>query len=159
MLPSSPWQCGDKGHERLDGQSRSVHCRDVAKVRSLPRYLSLALIACALLLRAIVPAGWMPTLGADGTARISICSGMGPQTVWLDRDGKLHKDAPTGQHHDQQPCGFGALGLGLDVGPSPAVPPQSRSIEATAPFDGQTLAIGRGLAAPPPPSTGPPSLT
>jgi len=147
-----------KSAHPLDETPRQVHWRAVTRIRSLPRHVPLALIAFAMLLRVIVPAGWMPTTGADGAIRISICTGMGAETAYIDRDGKLHKEAPGGTHHDPQPCGFGALALGLNGGPAPAL--LLPFVAATAVERGafQTASIGQGLAAPPPPSTGPPSL-
>ena len=127
------------------------------RIRALPRHIPLVLIACAMLLRVLIPAGWMPTTGADGMARISICTGMGAETAWIDHDGKIHKDAPTGSHHDPQPCGFGVLGLGLDETPA-LILPLPAIAAAAALIARQSLSVGHGLAAPPPPSTGPPSL-
>ena len=128
------------------------------RIRMLDRRVSLAIFACAMLVRVLIPAGWMPTTGSDGMVRISICTGMGAQAAWLDRDGKIHKDAPKSGHHDPQPCGFGILGLGLgtaaDITPLLPTAPTAAAILVAR----QTLVIGNGLAAPPPPSTGPPSL-
>ena len=120
--------------------------------------LMLALVALTLAIRVLVPSGFMPTTGADGMVRISVCTGMGAETAWIDHDGKIHKDAPTGSHHDLQPCGFGVLGHGLDTTPAIgiALPVVAADILALAAL--QTISIGHGLAAPPPPSTGPPSL-
>ncbi len=128
------------------------------RLRIFDRRVAFALIACALLVRMLIPAGWMPTAGADGAMRISICSGMGVQSAWIDRDGKVHKDAPASGQHDPQPCGFGVLGLGLDAAPSPTITLPLVAASVVALVARQTIAIGHGLAAPPPPSTGPPSL-
>jgi Protein of unknown function (DUF2946) len=120
--------------------------------------LMLALIALTLAVRIIIPTGFMPTAYADGMMRISLCSGMGPQTAWLDKSGHIHKDAPGKGQHDPQPCGFGALAFGAETPDAPAMvslPPLDR---AAIGLPRSTVAIGRGLAAPPPPSTGPPSL-
>jgi hypothetical protein len=129
------------------------------RIRRLDRRVALALIACAMLLRVLIPPGWMPSTGSDGLVRISICTGMGAQTAWLDRDGKIHKDAPAGKHHDPQPCGFGILVLGLDTPPMVAALRPGIAVDSVARLASQTVSIGHGLAAPPPPSTGPPSLT
>ncbi len=119
---------------------------------------ALPLILCVLLLRVLIPAGWMPATGADGSVRISICTGMGVATAWVDRDGTLHKEAQPGGHHDTQPCAFGALGLGLDETPALTVALPVIATNVVTHVARQTMAIGRGLAAPPPPSTGPPTL-
>ena len=100
----------------------------------------------------------MPTASADGMFRISICSGMGAQTAWIDRDGKIHKEAPTSGHHDPQPCRFSVLGLGLGAAPTIGLALPAAFAGVVALVARQTFAIGHGLAAPPPPSTGPPTL-
>jgi len=142
----------------LDEILQQVHWRPVTRIRSLPQHIPLALIAFAMLLRVIVPAGWMPTTDADGAIRISICTGMGPETAYIDRDGKLHKEAPSGTHHDPQPCGFGVLALGLIDPPLPTLLLPFVAATTVELATSQTVSIGHGLAAPPPPSTGPPSL-
>ncbi len=120
--------------------------------------LMLALLALTLAMRVIVPSGFMPTTGTDGMVRISLCTGMGPQTAWLDKSGQVHKEAPGKGQHDPQPCGFGVLALGTDVPNEPAVEPLIPLNVSAALLPNFAVAIGRGLAAPPPPSTGPPIL-
>jgi hypothetical protein len=120
--------------------------------------LILALLALTLAIRVIVPSGYMPSTGADGMIRVSVCTGMGATDVWIDHDGKIHKEAPTSDHHAQQPCGFGVLGLGLDVASAAILPMPAFADDSVTVVAGQTFSIGHGLAAPPPPSTGPPSL-
>ena len=51
------------------------------------------LLGAALMLRVLVPAGWMPQLGEQGF-RIAVCSGNASGFITLGRDGKLHKEAP-----------------------------------------------------------------
>jgi hypothetical protein len=119
---------------------------------------ALSLILCALFVRMIIPAGWMPAGdGADYT-RISLCTGMGAQDAWLDTSGGLHKSDPGKKHQGDSPCVFSGLSSALDVPQS--VPPAP--LIATAHVDTlhlqDTVSIGSGLAAPPPPSTGPPVL-
>jgi hypothetical protein len=127
-------------------------------IGALSRHIPLTLIACAMLLRILIPAGWMPTTGVDGMNRISICTGMGAETAWIDRGGKIHKETPSSSHHDLQPCGFGVLGLGLNETPALILPLPALAADVVALVARQTPSIGHGLAAPPPPSTGPPSL-
>ena len=126
--------------------------------RLLDHRIAFALIACALLMRALMPVGWMPATGADGALHITICTGMGAQNIVVGADGKLHKQMPAGGQHDQQPCGFGALALGLGATPMLAVPMLRMPASLVRPPHQQGMAIGQGLAAPPPPSTGPPIL-
>lgn len=118
---------------------------------------ALVLSALALLLRIMVPAGFMPSIH-QGYA-ISLCSDMSGMNGWVDKNGKLHKGAkPSDETTKHQPCMFSgfatALALPDIIGPATLAP-----IVATAIFTSflDHVTIGRGLAAPPPPQTGPPS--
>lgn len=121
------------------------------------RMLAALLVAAALLLRALVPAGYM--VAPAGEAKqifVTVCSGL---------DGKVERIAlPVSSQHDSSqqdhdgkdsPCAFTALASLAampqlaDLPPVPAAAPR----RADAP---PSVAIGRGLAAPPPPQTGPP---
>lgn len=109
----------------------------------------------ALAARVLVPAGWMPSEGR-GFA-ITLCSGGAAVTAWVGADGKVHKEDPQPAGAPDHQCAFAGLGapaLGSDP-IAAAVPAPASSYEvavASAP-----AAIGRGLAAPPPPATGPPA--
>jgi len=141
----------------------------------------LVLLGLTLLGRALVPAGWMPVADAQGI-RLTLCSGWTePSATAAASDShQQHADilASTEPHraqnhvagtrhddhrkHQQEkktdhtaPCTFAAQPL---AGPPPlqpeiiALPPVLSSLPlATAP-----VSVGQGLAAPPPPSTGPP---
>ena len=117
-------------------------------------YMALA----AMILRALLPVGWMPAAGGQ----IVICTGHGPVLQEAARLGNLddggHQHAPT-QKHDH-PCAFSGHGVGA------APPIQSGDVTllnwiSIAPVlpSARFLAPGRGLAAPPPPSHAPPALT
>jgi hypothetical protein len=114
----------------------------------------LALVAFALLARAAIPAGWMPSVQGDRIA-ISICSGEGRETVWLDKAGKLHK-SDGGQEHQDHPCAFASVTPAIDA-PVSIEPLYLASKAAFAPVQ-HSVSVGQGLAAPPPPATGPPVL-
>ncbi|MEN2787090.1 hypothetical protein ABC969_11750 [Sphingomonas qilianensis] len=139
-----------------------------------------AALLCVLLARAAVPAGWMPMATADGIV-LAPCSGMGiaalpaaqmPAAMAMptmaadmampgvaahvahqaDNQDKRHPD-PAGDH----PCAGAGVSVALaapliDLLAAPVLLP------AAAPVARLTPAIGRGLAAPPPPATGPPVL-
>lgn len=111
------------------------------------------LFAFALFARAVIPAGWMPSV-VPGQA-IMLCTDTGLQQAWVDADGKLHKSDPAEQH-DQSPCAFAGLGAALDAPTIAANVPAPSVYAAAIPAFPATLSIGRGLAAPPPPKTGPP---
>lgn len=118
------------------------------------RGIALTLLALALAVRLLVPAGWMPAQG-QGFA-ITLCTGAGAVEAWVDADGKLGKrpaapDSGNGKH-----CAFAGLGAPL---PGPMAEPAAPFAPAVtiSPPPALTAAVGRGLAAPPPPATGPPA--
>jgi len=116
----------------------------------------IGLLTLMLAMRLLVPAGWMPM--ASGGYAITLCTGMGAVSAWVDKDGNIHKQKPASSENSQQPCAFAGFAAALDAPELPAalapVVAQSGGVFAAA-FGG--LAIGRGLAAPPPPPTGPPA--
>jgi hypothetical protein len=128
----------------------------VTRPRSLRDRIGMALLALALAVRVLVPAGWMPAEG-QGLA-ITICSGNGAETAWVDAEGKIHKHDPAQDSMADHPCAFAGMGapmLGGDVLPPPLALPAPRDEIASLSLAPAT--IGQGLAAPPPPATGPPA--
>jgi len=132
-----------------------------------PRMVALALLACALLLRLLVPAGWMPVTDATGV-HLTLCSGTGPMTMPMEAMARMaHGGTMAGMAHhmptDQQgapehPCAFANLGLAVaEPGPLALLPPVASATLMPAGVALLVL-IGRGLAAPPPPPTGPPAI-
>lgn len=115
------------------------------------RALFMFALVAILFARFSVPQGWMPSSAGQW---ITICSEMGVQAAWVDSDGKINKDAPT--KADTTDCGFASAGV-LDVPTTSVIAarPVPTPIQISQPF---YLQIGQGLAAPPPPATGPPSL-
>jgi len=130
------------------------HIRDMS-IRS-HRLWALSILASALLLRLVVPAGWMPGTAADGSIRIELCTGQGVVEAWVDGDGKLH-DQPAEKSANDQPCAYAGLGRAFAA---PVAPLLVAAIAVPAPpilSPAPIVSIGRGLAAPPPPATGPPA--
>ncbi len=127
------------------------------------RTIALALLACALALRLLIPAGWMPVVDATGL-HLTLCSGSGPIEPVTHHDMKaMAGTAHHHQHHHEQgmpdhPCAFAGLGLALAEPVLPEIALIAPVVEATVAVIPATVAIGRGLAAPPPPPTGPPAL-
>ncbi len=114
-----------------------------------------ALVFLALAMRLIVPSGWMPAFDASGI-RITICSGMGIVEATLGVDGKIHKSSPSEGAAKDSPCAFAGVG-NVDVANEIAAP--LMTVLTPLPMAlAHYLTIGQGLAAPPPPSTGPPHL-
>ncbi|WCM27711.1 hypothetical protein NDN01_01915 [Sphingomonas sp. QA11] len=127
--------------------------------------MALALVACALAIRLAVPSGFMLMPGSNGALpTITMCSGQGvmtmPMPVRMDTvSGRASHD--DGRHQEKapdHPCAFAAASAAVDLAAilHPGAPtiiemgvrPQSRAFAQP----------GLGLAAPPPPKTGPPIL-
>ena len=125
---------------------------------STRRRIALVLLACALLLR--LPAGWMPQASAQGFS-IGWCnavsSGAAAEGKKLFEKALAGKPAPKQKHAPDQPCPFAAAAQPMAASdPAPVLAPVAA--QADAPRLGLVAAPGRGLAAPPPRSTGPPLL-
>ena len=113
------------------------------------------IVVLALAIRLAVPAGWMPGKEAF---ELTVCTGVDTETYWLDRDGTLHKSKPHGDDGKiDKPCAFGGM-ASLAATAQPAEPPTPRNREIASYMFGSVVAVGQGLAAPPPPQTGPPAL-
>ena len=130
----------------------------MARVRHSRHSWLFALMVLALAVRMVIPSGWMPSF-ADGRATITLCTSAGMVEAWLDDQGKIHKDNPAKKSAADQPCAFAGLS-------APADSHELDSVSSAMPFVPQRLhthkpvvvAIGHGLAAPPPPATAPPAL-
>ena len=125
------------------------------------------LLAAALFMRILVPAGWMPVVDASGV-HLEICSGWAKEPRPEPRHHHMAhashhasaEKAPAHEHepskHSNQPCAFSGLGLAfLDAAHPPVIEPAPA--DAAPPGRVLLAVLGRGLAAPPPPSTGPPT--
>ena len=115
------------------------------------------LLAAALLLRAALPAGWMPAAGQDGV-RIALCTSNGSEFAVLTRDGKLHKQAPK-PAAPREICPYALAASGAANVP-PVVPLQAQLV-TLAPLNYPASAA---IALVPiifahPPARGPPALT
>lgn len=118
--------------------------------------IALGLLAIALFVRLLVPAGWMPAAG-QGYA-IMLCTDMGAAIAWVDEDGNVRKDAPAPSGTPDHHCTFAGFSAALTAPdwPGSAIALADLANPTTkAAFD--TATIGHGLAAPPPPPTGPPT--
>ncbi len=122
------------------------------------RRVAPALIALALLARMLVPAGFMPS--ANGVPGLVICTGQGAMVLPTAAMPMEHH-AP-GDGHDHQGdhgCPFAPMAAAADLAaqaPQPVLPFLAADVARLA----TRLATrpGLGLAAPPPPKTGPPSF-
>ena len=113
-----------------------------------------AMLALALVVRALVPTGWMP-VATDQGIRFELCAGqaMPPAAGMHHRHkGESQQTAP------DHVCAFAGLGLAADTAPPPVMLALAPAPVPVAAPRALTVAIGRGLAAPPPPATGPPAF-
>lgn len=118
--------------------------------------LAAAFILFALALRILVPAGFMPSVGSEGLV-LRLCSGSGAQTV-IVVPGKTTPDEPQKAATDGA-CLFAA-------GPGHALIAAGDMVDAALLLPRLTLVFSAAiadltvhrLAAPPPPSQGPPAL-
>ncbi|HEX7695010.1 MAG TPA: hypothetical protein VF409_11005 [Sphingomonas sp.] len=123
------------------------------------RFGWLLLIVAALLARSIAPEGWMPVVNAAGGIEITICNGMGPDDrMVMAPDGKLHHKAPANNQQGDHPCAFAGVGMANAPASIAAIAAPAFVAPIVPALDHARIVPGRGLAAPPPPQTGPPAL-
>ena len=111
------------------------------------------LFVAALFVRALVPAGWMPS--SQEGRWVSICSGAGESQIWLDDQGAPHKSGD--KMSGDGACVFAGTAA-LPTTAQSAVSFQVAEYNTAPNVVAASVTIGRGLAAPPPPQTGPPSF-
>lgn len=113
-------------------------------------------VLLALFLRILAPSGFMPVAGSHGLV-LELCSGAAGKSVVID----VGKTSPGEKPQSADaPCAF-ASGLGHDLAATPAAATIEPLVYALAVQHGMALADVAvvGLAAPPPPSQGPPALS
>ena len=123
-----------------------------------------ALALLAMVLRALLPQGFMlaPSQSGDAPISVQLCSENGVIDLWFNPStgAFLPKDSPASHGSDKaphadSPCVFAAIAhLAAPVVPLLPVIAPVRVLAAT--FETSFIAPGLGLAAPPPFSTGPP---
>lgn len=109
----------------------------------------------AVVVQIVVPPGFM-VARLGGAPAIVVCTGHGPLMAMPDGGSKPNKSPATDQGHMCVFAGHGAMG------PPPAVlAPIQAWVDYVVPPAAliRDLRPGRGLAAPPPPSRGPPDLS
>ena len=120
------------------------------------RVLTAFAIACALVLRMAVPSGWMPAASAHGIVLIP-CPAASPEPM---AHGSHHSDGKKQDHKNSgSDCSFAPFQAGVDVASQATPPTPDLTPEAIAPSAPPSTYLATGPPAPPPPSTGPPSIT
>jgi hypothetical protein len=120
------------------------------------RHVFLTLAVLALALKVLIPPGFMP--GPAHGAPLVLCTGHGP--VAIDPADLAGKKSPANKPAPNAPCAFAGHGA---AAPVPDLTPVGVAVLAPEPLAAASLpkdglTPGRGLAAPPPPPRGPPSL-
>ena len=127
--------------------------------------LGLLALLLALAMRLLVPTGFMWDTAAQSGAQLVPCSGMAPPSS-APAAHAMHHMAMAGAAHEKgkesgeganRECAFSALGGALDLADPFVAPAVPLFAAAALPIlVRQASAPGHGLAAPPPPSRGPP---
>jgi len=123
----------------------------------------LMLLVCVLIARGVGADGWMPGTTASGGFAIVACDGMQPDDAMPMAKGMA---MPHGTSHhmpdkkpsSSHPCAFAGIGLASAPPPPVAIGVPLSPYTQIAPLAVAVIAPGRGLAAPPPPATGPPAF-
>jgi len=119
--------------------------------------VALAMAVMAVALRVLVPAGYMP--GGPGESAIVLCTAQGLQSVVVDhaaRGPSNPADDRSGEPKTDHPCAFAGLAQAFAPTSPAAFTPAGWTVAAAPQARAPDAAPGRGLAAPPPPATGPP---
>jgi hypothetical protein len=125
------------------------------------RRSGMLLLALAMAVRLAAPTGWMLAPGdGHGAARLVICTGHGLAELAPAGVGHPGKSGDTPDKQGDHVCVF----AGHAAPPPPPLiaallPAQATAFVDLAPSRPTDQRPGRGLAAPPPPSQGPPDLT
>lgn len=72
------------------------------------RTIAAWLVASALLMKVLVPAGFMPVVSA-GSITIELCSGYGPQKITIAMPGMNHQQHKPDHQGKEMPCAFSGL--------------------------------------------------
>jgi len=126
------------------------------------RHVWMTLAVLALAMKVMIPSGFMAAPTQTGGITLVICTGHGPLKIESEgaRQGGAGKRAPADKPGHDAPCVFAGHGAAAPA-PEPVPTEVARLAPApssAAPAPARDLTPGRGLAAPPPPSRGPPSL-
>lgn len=106
-------------------------------IRSL-RHLAVHLALAAMILRALLPAGWMPNVSGQPGSALIICSMDGGTSVTGDQGNLPSKHQPDG-HSDHDGCPFAAAPHLAAAGALPAIH-QSQIAQSYVPSFGKSQA-------------------
>ena len=125
------------------------------------RHLATLICAAALLLKLLVPTGYM--IGSDhGAMAIIICTGMAPATVMMDMPGMHGDSADHGKSKDhgkaEQPCAFTGLSTAMTEAVDPIQLTELIAFIMAIGMVGVLLPTPSGPAFLRPPLRGPPAI-
>lgn len=124
----------------------------------MARALWTGIFGLVLAMRLMVTAGLMPTW-EQGRLSIVPCSEVTAQAGHHATNGKANRDHGKHEGKVHQPCPYAVAAASLTVEPLHLKDaPSLVAGEAAAFQPANVVEVGRGLAAPPPPATGPPAL-
>jgi len=113
--------------------------------------------AVVLMVRALVPSGWMPSVEQDGGIRILLCTGQGTTIATLTHDGNIKGGDDGESSTTRETCPYGVIAQPFDVPDAIALPeaqPAPDGISQPRPV--LALIVARkGLR---PPARGPPAF-
>lgn len=72
------------------------------------RFATVYVALAAMMLRALLPTGWMPSFGGGNGLTISVCSMNGPVQLDIGPDGKAHKHQQQDDGRSHETCPFAA---------------------------------------------------
>ena len=172
-MPPTAFNCDTKA---LDRPLRPFHNSIMDRSshhRSAWTSWALTLTVLAVAMRVVIPGGYMVahSEAANGLPQMVICTGQGAMAVAVDADGNLVKTSLTPatepshsdpEHSDKDrpdhPCAFSSTTVAAQT-TNLALPPELVRFSQYAPLPlASAQRPGLGLAAPPPWTTGPPSI-
>lgn len=109
------------------------------------------LMWAALMVRLLVPSGYMLHADAPLSLNVRICGAIGEEdmTIPVERDTPSRPEKP-------EPCPFMVTAVPINLPPTIIWPDLFAPVSKELSRDENAPVPGRGLAAPPPPATGPP---
>ncbi|MDO6413720.1 hypothetical protein Q4F19_04930 [Sphingomonas sp. BIUV-7] len=134
-----------------------------ARTRRGVSQIGVVALLLALAMRLLVPTGFMWDTAANGGAQLVPCSGMAPAPAahamhHMAMPGQPHERGHDGGDTSNRECAFAGLAGALDLADPVVAPAAPLLVAAVLPILWARAATpGRGLAAPPPPSRGPPA--
>jgi hypothetical protein len=127
------------------------------------RHVFLTLAAFALVLKVMIPTGWMVGPSNDGLPfPLVICTGQGAMTLATDQ-AAADQQAPNAPAHEKSvkhaPCAFAGQGAAFESPAIVATAPVTFAFDLVTPPPATPHRAGPGITGPPLPARGPPTLS